>query len=281
MGVKTLYIAKININENIFHPKYKEMIPLIGDAVLNHNKKEYKEKGFNWIFANTKKVNINGYEYISGKISKVLPIKYENIYKEENGKFEDVPIKNSADVSSFLLDVENELIVFEQVAGISKTNFMEYFSKLCNLIDYELGELKLKLYPKSQEIDNILNNAEKVYSADFKIIPANYSSNDGFFKLDEKLKEDKIDEYEQKLSNKNGNLSTKKDSLFFQSVQMVKKAYGTIKMEYLDKHTKKKTKFDSNDVIYTSKFDDKDKSESEILEEFEKVIINVRNDNNK
>lgn len=45
MGVKTLYIAKININENIFHPKYKEMIPLIGEAVLNHNKKEYKEKG--------------------------------------------------------------------------------------------------------------------------------------------------------------------------------------------------------------------------------------------
>ena len=75
MAKTTIYAAKININENIFCQNYKEMIPWIGEAVLNHNKAEYEDGNTSWVFVDTKNLELSGYPFISGKLSKVTKIK--------------------------------------------------------------------------------------------------------------------------------------------------------------------------------------------------------------
>lgn len=278
MAKTIIYAAKININENIFCQNYKEMIPWIGKAVLNHNKIEYEEKNTSWVFVDTKAVELSGYPYISGKLSKVTKIKSEKKYEKEKGLF-NATNENLACTSTFLLDMENEIIVFEPVTGLSKNEFLKYFSCVCNIIDCRIGELKLKLYPVPQKLDEIIESIDKVYDAEFKIIPANYRSDKGFLKLDEIMKDDEVDELYQKMKNKNGNMSIKEGSLFHQSMQMVKKAYGSCKIKFLNKNTKKRDTMDSENSIYKKRIELKDKDEDEIREEYKMLIEKVRKDN--
>ena len=293
MAKTTIYAAKININENIFSPNYENIIPLIGEAVLNKNVIESREynkshrKNIKYTecverfhFSKTEKVDINGYEYIFG----YLHMSRDSYRVIENGDEDDVSTKKENNIISknmFLLDVDNEIIVFESNKNLNYSKFMKYFAQLCSSINYNIGKLVLTLYPKNYEIDRIVCNMDKIYSAEFKIIPANFKSNRGFMELDKVMKNEGIEELTQIIKNKNGNIDSSEGSIFSNAMDMVKKAYGNCIVKYRDKSTGEDLLFKSKDKIYVEHIDKDINDESDIKTKFSEFIEKIKSENNK
>lgn len=245
-----IYAAKININQNIFYSNFDSLIPLIGEAILNYKDKIYETKTLKWTFVDVKKIQLDSEEYITGKLCKVRKKVVERRYDDDmhDTYWEDET--NKAYENIFLYDEKSEIIVFEDTYEIDKKTFIEKFERLCYLINPTIGEIKIKLYPKSADIDKILAEINKIYYAKFNIIPANYTSKNGFKKLDEALKEEKISEINVTLKNKEGEISKEEDTVFSQCVNMVKNAYGTFVINVKNVNEKVIKRIDSECTIY-------------------------------
>lgn len=275
---RCIYAAKININQNIFYSDFDKLIPLIGKAVLNNDGKVYETKKLKWTFIKVDHIKIDGEQYIIGKLCKIKKSVSEKKFDENNHSTYWCEEKNIAYESMFLLDISSEIIIFEDTAEIDKDTFIERFERLCYLIDPTIGLIKIKLYPKSDDIDKILSNIEKIYYAKFNIIPANYTSKKGFAKLDETLKEEKIGELNITLKNEDGDIVNEEDTIFRQCIEMVKNAYGTFKISAKDLNSKVRKKIDSECTIYKRTIDYiEDLKEYAI--KFKNLIDNIKDDN--
>lgn len=275
---KCIYAAKININQNIFHQDFDKLIPLIGKAILNSNGKVYETKKLKWTFTEVKDIILDDEKYIIGKLCKVKKSVSEKKFDENNHSTYWCEDKNIAYENMFLLDVSSEIIVFEDTTEIDKDSFIEKFERLCYLIDPTIGLIKIKFYPKSDDIDKILSNIGKIYYAKFNIIPANYTSKKGFAKLDETLKEEKIGELNITLKNEDGDISNEEDSIFGQCVEMVKSAYGTFKINAKMLNNKIRKRIDSECTIYKRTIDHIEDTRA-YVSEFKNLIDNIKNDN--
>lgn len=275
-----IFGAKININENIFYPDYHNIIPLIGEAILNHRGITIKRRNTTWTFVDIKEILIDNDKYVTGKLCKVKLISKENRFSEEKHKLYEEEVKNIAFTSEFLLDVNNELLVFESNGEIKEEHFIENFSKLCSSIDIKIGELKIKLYPKKESIDNLIKDINKVYYAKFNIVPANFKSKNGFSKLDETLKLDKINEMNTVIKSESGEINTEEGSVFDGFMNMVKKAYGSFNITASLKNEKKKTQIGSKNLLYTMNIVKGDNdTDEELVKKFKPLIDSIKRDN--
>lgn len=271
---RKIYGAKININQNIFHSSYEELIPLIGQAVLKDTNIELDLKNSKWTLIKTRKIIIEDKTYISGVLCKVIKCTSEKKYDNAIRNTYTASNLNLAHESVFLLDSYNEIIVFEETANISRHDFIDKFARLCYRIDPTIGELKIKLYPKTIDIDNIVEDMEKIYYAKFNIIPANHRSSKGFLKLDSVLKDENIGELNIVLKNKDGNIKKSENTLFNQCLEMVKKAYGNFRISSKNKNREDKKDINSDEFVY-HKIIDGEPSEDETNSIFHNLIKEI------
>lgn len=276
---RSFYLAKVNINENIFYNEFQKLIPQIGEALIEGNGIEFiakKSSNIVWVFSKIKKVNMDDKEYITGVLNKIKKIQEEKKwnYKEN----ESYPYKNELVTyeSMFLYDSQKELLVFEEINEISKEKFVEIFPKLCYKINSTIGNLKVELYPKEIDVDKSINSLESITYAKFSIIPANYTAYDGFKKLDDRMKSEEMEELDITMRNLK-QIKTNEGTLFYEALSMVKRGYGNFKIKGRDIISKKIKTIKSLDFIYHKSVDES-LDEKEVLNECKKLItIDSRN----
>ena len=144
--------AKININENIFAENYKDLIPLIGQAIINNNKKEYQYRNSGWTFGDISEIEINEKTLIKGKLFKLFKKKYEKEWDNQNRQPKKCDIKFAYE-SVFLFDPKSEYIIFSETSNLKRESFLKFFPKLCTYIDCRLGSLKLELCLNHSEVE--------------------------------------------------------------------------------------------------------------------------------
>jgi len=263
---KNIYATKININQNIFNYNIEELIPLIADAVLNSNNICYEKKNLKWVFVDTKEIVIDDMQLIMGYLCKIRKTDIITVYDDDKHDTYNSNIQNSAYLSLFLLDPINEILIIEDNSEIKVDRFINIFEKLCYLSKPEIGEIKIKKYPRKDKIDNYLKDINKIYYGKFKLIPANFGSAKGFKKLDEVMKSEKIREMDITLKNEDGNIVNDKESIFHSCVEMVKNAYGTFKIKVKYNNSNKIKKIDSDLMLFKKNIHFKENITENIME---------------
>lgn len=276
---KSIYAAKININQNIFNYNVNNLIPLIRDALLMSVNHSVETKTNKWAFVEVNETSVEERMYIIGKLCKIKKESIEKEFDEEKFKVEKRVRTNIVRESSFLLDISSEIVILEENSDITKEEFIKYFALLCYRIKQTIGQIKIEFYPKSSDIDSLLRNVEKVYYAKFNIIPANYTSKNGFKKLDDLLKDEKISGLNMTIRNNDGDIDLSQGTIFNQGVEMVKNAYGKFKINIKNKDSKSRKTIDSECTIY-KKIIENNETPFDYIKAMANLVVEIIKDNN-
>jgi hypothetical protein len=163
-------------------------------------------------------------DYIIGKFGKIFP--------DEPTQYDDVlgdfvtSKQEDADVSFFILFLDKMAIAFNRKLRIGPEQFATAFSTGFNRYNFESDSkfIDVEIKEWSEDIDEVLQSADKVYSLDFDLETTNPGPTDEMETMDDRFKEAEADEFGVDMQSDNGLFTGAK--VVRAAVDFVKENYG-------------------------------------------------------
>lgn len=262
MSDTNLYIAKVNVNQNIFNSEetVKKIInELIPQQIIDFTDK-YKGKfitesakdgsDIRWTLADTTYVNDN---IITGNLTKSIPLQYDSIDDENRiveKKPEDEYETNSA---FFVYFVDIEKLCFKTSRFINRNTFIQKFKQLLEYKDglVNIGEVEILLVTESSEVRQILLT-KKITEIKIEVIQPNGRKKQ-YESMQAIIKQNKSKKTKITLQNNDG-LQVKEDDseeineLLTEGLEMTEEGYGSISVSYVEGKKTKKSSTGSSPV---------------------------------
>lgn len=253
MALNDFYIAKVNVNQNIFNEEEEvnEIISKrIPEQILEFTK-GYKgdyitEKAndgseIRWSLAETTLINKN---VISGNLTKSVPLRYDSI-DDENKIVEKSPEDEFETESAFFIYfIDIEKLCFKTNQQINKNIFLRKFKELLEFKNgfYIIGELEIFLITESEKIKHLLLT-KKVTDIKIEVIQPNGRKRQ-YKRMQTIIKSTKSKKTNIKLQNNDGLQVRADDSeelndILSEGIKMTEDGYGTMSLAYYEGKKKK------------------------------------------
>lgn len=256
MALNKFYVAKVNVNQNIFSGDenvekiIKEYIP---EQILNFTEAyvgKYIAYDANtneevrWTLANT--ANFSE-EYLTGYLSKSRPLAY-SLITEENKIIEEQPEgKFQTESSFFVYNIEKELLIFDTNRFINRDTFIKIFKQLLEFEEgiQKIGEVEIVMKTETTELKKILFS-KTITSFRVDIVHPN-SRRRQFDSMKGIINDTNSKRSSFKLTNETG-LKVKETEpsreedlvpIFAESLEMSENGYAELKVEYRENGEKK------------------------------------------
>lgn len=279
-----LYVAKVNVNQNIFNSEenvkkiINDLIPKQIIAYTNDYKGKYISEiaddgsEIRWTLADTTYVNKN---IITGNLTKSIPLQYESI-DEENRTVEKKPEDEFETKSAFFVYfIDIEKLCFKTSSFINRNVFIKKFKKL---LEFEkglvnIGEVEILLVTESSEVRDILLN-KKVTEIKIEVIQPNGRKKQ-YESMRAIISQSKSKKTQFTLQNNDG-LQVKEDNtdelsaILAEGLDMTEEGYGSMSVSYFEGKKIKKSSTESSPVIVGAALGPED------LEVPESVILDLQ-----
>lgn len=242
----TMYYAKVNVNKDIYDVYEKKTT--VSNILNKLYSSDWQDKKL-IIKPSGKKVVKEGepneiIKFISidknydkntlvGRMAKIFEDELA-LYNEDLDDIQELPTKSLTRSIPFFFDLNTEIVAFVAKQQFSRSQFIEYFGKLINMV---YGEDMFSVIVKQNmgDFENKLRFLSTIRTVEVILIPPNTSKNDFdelFAENAEEIQETKSTKIEQKYSapyDKEGlNINA---NLFQRLIKGIGKGYGSIKVK--------------------------------------------------
>lgn len=289
MAKNKFYVAKVNVNQNIFttDQKLSDIINIkIPEQILKFSKNyiglyhtETTPNGeeIRWTLANTQKLSDN---FLIGYLSKSKPLEYNTVTEDNKIKEEQPENVFSTEFCYFVYNIKKEILIFDTNRFINRDTFIRVFKKLLEFEDglEQIGEVEIVMMTETTELRSILSSKQVVY---FKVeIVHPNSRRRQFNSMKKTIDEMNAKKLTQTMSNDNGlkvvsdnNESEDEDNEFTpvvsESLEMSEAGYAEIDLAYIEKGKRLTSSSKASPVVVSvDSFDSENINHEELIEQF-------------
>lgn len=220
-------------NNNLSDINYKKRILLdvikyeteITRLLAVNGKNAHLRGGFKWNFAGIK----TGDDYIYGKLGKST--KFNTLKRDDKTK-DYVPTEIAIDnVMVFLINLEQNIIVFESKKDIGHKAPLDIIKDIFNIIHKDKESLELELITDKREIIKRLNRMKFINKICLNVHPTNPHSTDSSEKMDNWLKQGRISRLKIEAHSEDKGIDLENLDLIRSGLYLAQEGHGSGKID--------------------------------------------------
>lgn len=224
--------------------------------------------GFNYQFFNSKKITLDGSDYITAQLVKYEPVNQEEVVKE--GEITETTLFNSVIAKArFFIDPNSSVIIYSEVRHhISKETFTKIFKELFEKNhDNFFTEISMTHIKEQYSFLERIEKFTAIKKVIINLVPSNPRFADRWKDIDIRLRSNHISNYKEIQENKKQGESISIDEQTKDKFLMSEDGYGNISASGIDENGKEKTisTKDVNKQVKTPVPAEDTKTELEIL----------------
>jgi hypothetical protein len=202
------------------------------DYLVKMQDRKEDVKGYYWAFGDVGKINIDGRELIFGRLGKNAKSRLEMTYDENQHSYKkEILNVQKTTYCNFFINVDSNVIAYEDTAYISKKQFQTHFANIWLAISGTKIEFEFLL--KEVEIFNEIRSWDRLTKARFKLVPTNPSSREDYEPLDEFIRQAQAERAKLEFENESKGLGISEKTPIHQGLSMASAGYGEFEVRGL------------------------------------------------